>query len=100
MFETVDIGGAQNKLKRLVRNYDNHFNCLLEISSKCTYFDDICAWLRESSNLQMLQQVFKDGCFFFTMYELCESPPCAIGYNMAFSIHSRLQTDWSTNYTK
>lgn len=65
MFETsVDIGGAQNKLKGLVRNYDNHFNFLLEISSKWTYFDDICAWLRESPNLQMLQQVYNDGCFF------------------------------------
>ena len=50
MFETVDVGGAQNKLKGLVRNYNNHFICLLEISKPAA---GILEWL------------------FFTIYELC-----------------------------
>ena len=44
MFETADIGGNQYKLKGLVRNYNNHFTYTLEISSKWTCFDDLCAY--------------------------------------------------------
>ena len=53
MFETVDVGGAQNKLKGLVRNYNNHFICLLEISKPSNIAAGILEWL------------------FFAIYELC-----------------------------
>ena len=60
MFETVDIGGAENKLKVFsVRSYDKHFN-RFPVNGH-TLMSDLCAWLRESpaqpSNVATLRYI-------------------------------------------
>jgi len=80
MFETVDIGRAQYKLKGVVRCHNNHFTCAVKLNGKWTYFDDLCANVREFPSLTMLQHVYQFG-WFFTIYEQSASTESAVERN-------------------
>ena len=58
MFETIDIGRAQYKMKGLVHCCNNHFTCALELIGKWTYFGQLCCNVGEFLSLTLLQRVF------------------------------------------
>jgi len=57
MFETIDVGRPQYKMKGLVGCCNNHFTCALELNGKWTNFDDLCSNVREFLSLTLPQQV-------------------------------------------
>lgn len=75
VFEEIEISGAQNKRKGVLRCYNNHFTFAISdhITCKWTYFDDLSVNLQEFSNFRSLQQVYREG-WFFKIYEQREMP--------------------------
>jgi len=66
LYENINVGQTEYKLKWMVRSYNKHFTCAVLIQGKWTYIDDLCSGVKAFSNLAALKKQFKQGWFFTT----------------------------------
>ena len=64
LYDNINAGQTEYKLKGMVRSCNKHFTCAVLIQEKWTYFDDLCSDVKEFSNLAALKKQFKQGSGF------------------------------------
>ena len=54
LYENINVGQAEYKLKEMMRSNNKHFTCIVLIQGKWTHIDDLCSGVKEVSNLTAL----------------------------------------------
>ena len=61
LYEHINVGQTDYKLKGMVQSYNKHFTCAVLIQGKWTYIDDLCSGVKEFTNLTALIKKFTQG---------------------------------------
>ena len=61
LYEHINVGQTDYKLKGMVQSYNKHFTCAVLIQGKWAYIDDLCSGVKEFTNLTALIKQFTQG---------------------------------------